>query len=119
VGDPEPHVTNGYPLPLLKGSEVPDTVIAGAVLNVTLADAFSGASVVLGVTAPKANCIPELMPALFTVKLEQVHCFVVSVTEMLSMAVLPEVAATVTALFEQEPPVTPSSVPALIVVAPL
>ena len=106
-------------MPLVTGKSSPEIVMAGAVAKVTPPVTLNGAIVLLGVSAPKLNCKPELMPALFTVRLEQVHCWEADVTETPSAALFPGVAATVTALLELEPPATPSKMPALTVVAPL
>ena len=105
-------------MPVLAGRLLPVIVMVGAVVKATLPLRFKGATVRLGVSAPKLNCKPELIPPLFTVRVEIVHCLVISVTDTPKVAVLPVAAASVTALFEQEPPVTPKRVPALIVVGP-
>ena len=79
---------------------------------------FSGASVVLGVSVPKLKSRSEAVPALLTVRLAQVHCLVLSVMETPRTALFPAVAASVTALLAQEPPVTPMSFPELMAVVP-
>jgi PAS domain S-box-containing protein len=59
------------------------------------------------------------VPTLATVRLAQVHNFVLSVMAMPRVAVLPEVAATDTALLAQLPPTRPTTLPALMMVLPL
>jgi len=104
-------------LPLVTGKSFPVIVMAGAVEKVTPPVTLNGAIVLLGVSAPKLNCKPELMPALFTVRLEQVHCWEADVTEHPARHCSRR-SRNGHCAAGLEPPTTPCKTPALTVVAP-
>src|ERR1035441_10669086 len=111
AGRPLGQVISGY-VPIARPE--PSTAIVGVpVVKVTVPVTLSGDTVVLGVTLPKLNSLVAVLSS--KVRLEQVHCFVLSV--IATPRVRP--VCTSTALLAHEPPTTPTSLPPVTVVAPL
>ena len=120
-GVPEvlPQVISGYCEPAAPVAPLSSTVTAGVVVKAAEPITRKGATLALGCSLLKLKSSVQPVPALLTVRLGHVHCFVLSVMETPSAAELPDVAASETAELEQLPPVTPTSAPALTAVLPL
>jgi len=113
----EPQVISGYGVPLVKLIPA-GMVIVGVVVKVAAPVIFNGATVVLGVTFVAKLNVRLGVPAPLVVRLLQLHCIVLFVTDTPTVFVPPEEEETVTSLLMQCPPTTPINTPPLTIVAP-